>query len=183
MPLAEAIGRNKYLMSIRDGFLVSTPLLIGGSIFLLIANFPIQGWINFLETTVVNSSTGQTLASFISKPAGATFDIMAIFAVIGIAYSFAGKMNTNKIFGAAVAVVSWFLIMPYSVSGSVDVAGKAVDVSLSGIPLGWVGSKGIFVGIMCAFYQSIFIHMWNVKVGQLKCQQVFHLQLKNHLLH
>ena len=106
MPLAEAIGRNKYLMSIRDGFLVSTPLLIGGSIFLLIANFPIQGWINFLETTVVNSSTGQTLASFISKPAGATFDIMAIFAVIGIAYSFAGKMNTNKIFGAAVAVVS-----------------------------------------------------------------------------
>ena len=29
MPLAEAIGRNKYLMSIRDGFLVSTPLLIG----------------------------------------------------------------------------------------------------------------------------------------------------------
>ena len=36
MPLAEAIGRNKYLMSIRDGFLVSTPLLIGGSIFLRI---------------------------------------------------------------------------------------------------------------------------------------------------
>ena len=27
MPLAEKIGRNKYLMSIRDGFLVSTPLL------------------------------------------------------------------------------------------------------------------------------------------------------------
>ena len=48
MPLAEAIGRNKYLMSIRDGFLVSTPLLIGGSIFLLKANFPSQGWINFL---------------------------------------------------------------------------------------------------------------------------------------
>ncbi|MFQ7170729.1 MAG: hypothetical protein ACLRQF_00615 [Thomasclavelia ramosa] len=39
MPLAEAIGRNKYLVSIRDGFLVSTPLLIAGSIFLLIANF------------------------------------------------------------------------------------------------------------------------------------------------
>ena len=33
MPLAEKIGRNKYLISIRDGFLVSTPLLIAGSIF------------------------------------------------------------------------------------------------------------------------------------------------------
>ena len=113
---------------------------------------------------MVNSSTGQTLASFISKPAGATFDIMAIFAVIGIAYSFAGKMNTNKIFGAAVAVVSWFLIMPYSISGSVDVAGKAVDVSLSGIPLGWVGSKGIFVGIMCAFL-SVHIYTYVERKG------------------
>ena len=70
MPLAEAIGRNKYLMSIRDGFLVSTPLLIGGSIFLLIANFPIQAWIDFLETTVVNSSTGQTLASLFQNQQG-----------------------------------------------------------------------------------------------------------------
>ena len=67
MPLAEAIGRNKYLMSIRDGFLVSTPLLIGGSIFLLIANFPIQGWINFLETTVVNSSNRTDISIFYFK--------------------------------------------------------------------------------------------------------------------
>ena len=48
MPLAEKIGRNKYLMSIRDGFLVSTPLLIAGSIFLLIANFPIAALTKFL---------------------------------------------------------------------------------------------------------------------------------------
>ncbi len=73
-------------------------------------------------------------------------------------------MNTNKIFGAAVAVVSWFLIMPYSISGSVDVAGKAVDVSLSGIPLGWVGSKGIFVGIMCAFL-SVHIYTYVERKG------------------
>ncbi len=28
MPLAEKIGRNKYLIAIRDGFLLSMPLLI-----------------------------------------------------------------------------------------------------------------------------------------------------------
>jgi len=32
VPLAEAIGKNKYLVSIRDGFLITTPLLIAGSI-------------------------------------------------------------------------------------------------------------------------------------------------------
>ena len=169
MPLAESIGKNKYLMSIRDGFLVSTPLLIGGSIFLLIANFPIQAWIDWLESVIVNPNTGQTLASFISKPAGATFDIMAIFAVMGIAYSFAGKMNTNKIFGAAVALVSWYLIMPYTVAGNIEIEGVEHAVSLTGIPLGWVGAKGIFVGIFCAFisvhiYTYVERRGWTIKM-------------------
>lgn len=47
MPLAEKIGKNKYLIAIRDGFLLSMPLLIVGSFFLLVANFPIPGWTDF----------------------------------------------------------------------------------------------------------------------------------------
>ena len=35
MPLAEKIGKNKYLIAVRDGFLLSMPLLIVGSFFLL----------------------------------------------------------------------------------------------------------------------------------------------------
>lgn len=76
MPLAEKIGRNKYLMSIRDGFLVSTPLLIAGSIFLLIANFPITAWTKFLESTIINQKTGESLAAFLSKPSDATFTMI-----------------------------------------------------------------------------------------------------------
>ena len=34
MPLAEKIGKNKYLIAVRDGFLLSMPLLIVGSFFL-----------------------------------------------------------------------------------------------------------------------------------------------------
>ena len=151
-------------MSIRDGFLLSTPLLIGGSIFLLIANFPIPAWIEFLEGTVVNQATGRTLASYIAKPADATFTIMAVFAVMGIAYSFAEKLGTNKLFGAATALVSWFLIMPYTVTGEVDVNGVAQAVSLTGVPLGWLGAKGIFVGIFCAFI-SVHIYTFVEKRG------------------
>ncbi len=89
---------------------------------------------------------------------------MAIFAVIGIAYSFAEKLGTNKIFGAATALVSWFLIMPYIVTGEVDVNGVAQAVSLTAIPLGWVGAKGIFVGIFCAFI-SVHIYTFVEKRG------------------
>ncbi|MFV0394171.1 MAG: PTS sugar transporter subunit IIC [Coprobacillaceae bacterium] len=160
MPMAEVIGKNKYLMSIRDGFLLSTPLLIAGSFFLLIANFPITAWTDWISSVIVNENTGQTLAQFLEKPSGATFTIMAIFAVIGIGYSFAKQMKTNQIFGAAVAVMSWFLIMPYTVTGVVD----DVPVSLTGIPTGWVGAKGIFVGIICAFV-SVHIYAWVEKRG------------------
>lgn len=158
MPLAEAIGKNKYLIAVRDGFLVSTPLLIIGSIFLLIGNFPIPAWTDWLASVPVGTST---LAAYIEKPSEATFTIMAIFATMGIGYSFAKQMKTTPIFGAGVAIMAWFLLMPYLVSGNAialsDSAGNAIEMtekvtaSVKGISLGWVGAKGIFVGILCAF--------------------------------
>ena len=78
MPMAEKIGKNKYLIAIRDGFLLSMPLLIVGSFFLLIANFPIPGWTEFWGRFF-----GENWASYFSKPTDATFSIMAVLAVIG----------------------------------------------------------------------------------------------------
>ena len=146
MSLAEKIGRNKYLLSIRDGFLVSMPLLIAGSFFLLIANFPIPGWTKFWSGIF-----GENWVSFMVRPTEATFDIMAIVIVMSIGYSFAGHMKINKIFGAAISMVSWFLLMPYKVPVKADllISGQAMEVS--GIPLKWVGSSGIFVGMIVAF--------------------------------
>jgi len=158
MPLAESIGKNKYLISIRDGFLVSTPLLIVGSLFLLIANFPIPAWTNWLESVKIN---GSTLAAYFGKPADATFSIMAIFAVLGIGYSFAKQMKTNPIFGAAVSIMAWFLIMPYGVTGKVQIKGVSDPVQVflgGGLPLGWVGAKGIFIGIISAF---LAVHIYS----------------------
>lgn len=146
MFLAEKVGRNKYLLSIRDGFLVSMPLLIAGSFFLLIANFPIPGWTEFWGKIF-----GENWTTFMVKPTEATFNIMAIIVVMAIGYSFAGHMKVNKIFGAAISIVSWFLLMPYEVlvKGSLLVSG--VDTNVSGIPLKWVGSSGLFVGMIVAF--------------------------------
>ena len=151
MPMAEKIGKNKYLIAIRDGFLLSMPLLIVGSFFLLIANFPIPGWTEFWGRFF-----GENWASYFSKPTDATFSIMAVLAVIGIGYSFAEQMKVDRLFGAAISLVCWFLIMPYEI--------LAGDQVVSGIPLGWVGSKGIFVGIICAFL-SVHVYAWVDKKG------------------
>ena len=152
MPIAiKKIGKNKYLTSIRDGFLLTTPLLIIGSFFLLIANFPIVGWTEFWARFF-----GENWIAYMAKPTNATFDIMAILAVIGIAYSFARELKVDKLSGAAVALVSWFILMPYKVSDG--------TTTLSGIPLDWIGSKGIFIGIITTFV-SIHIYAWVIKKG------------------
>lgn len=170
IPLAEKIGKNKYLIAIRDGFLLTTPLLIVGSFFLLIANFPIPNWTEFWARFF-----GDNWTAFMSKPTSATFDIMAILAVLGIGYSFAGELNLDKLAGAIVGVVAWFILMPYQVTDG--------TVTLAGIPLGWVGSRGIFVGIICAFL-AVHIFAWGPKKdGSLKCLQEYRRRLQNLLQH
>lgn len=162
MPLAEGIGKNRILISIRDGFLVSTPLLIAGSIFLVIANFPIPGFSDWLATVKVGNST---LAAYLSKPSDATFTIMAVFATFGIAYSYAKQIKTDPLFGAACALMAWFLLMPYAVDGTTTVHGKEIAVTLTnGVPTGWLGAKGIFVGMICAF-GAVAIYGWVERRG------------------
>ncbi len=65
-------------------------------------------------------------------------------------------MKVDRLFGAAISLVSWFLIMPYEIMFN--------DEVVSGIPLGWVGSRGIFVGIICAF-AAVHIYSWVDKKG------------------
>ncbi|WP_203227557.1 PTS sugar transporter subunit IIC [Calorimonas adulescens] len=154
MPIAEYVSKNKYLISIRDGFLISMPLLVVGSIFMLISNFPVQPWIDLLKNTTL---AGTSIASYFSNVTNATFSIMAIFVVIGIGYNYAKQENTNMIFGAAIAVLSWFMLMPFTTMYTPEGASKAVQVT--SIPLDWVGSKGIFIGILCAFL-SVKIYKW-----------------------
>jgi len=154
MPIAQLIGKNKYLISIRDGFLLSMPLLVVGSMFMLISNFPIQAWMDLLRNT---NFAGAPISSYFSNVTNATFSIMAIFIIIGIGYNYAKHEKTNPIFGAAIAVLSWFVLMPFTTAYTPEGAAEAVQVA--SIPLEWVGSKGIFIGIICAFV-SVKIYKW-----------------------
>lgn len=59
MPMADVLTKNRVLIAIRDGFLISTPLLIVGSIFLLIATFQFQdGMLQYHQYLVQVGQTG-----------------------------------------------------------------------------------------------------------------------------
>lgn len=159
MPIAQLISKNKYLLSIRDGFLISMPLLVVGSFFMLISNFPVQSWIDLLKNTYIS---GESISSIFSVVTNATFSLMAVFVVMGIGYNYAKYENTNKIFGAAVSLMGWFMLMPMTTSFTPE--GSAEIYEVASVPLDWVGSKGIFVGILCAIF-AVKIYKFVEKKG------------------
>ena len=149
LPLANKIGTNKYLVSIRDGFLLTTPLLIVGSFFLCLKSFPINGW-----AELVGQIFGPNWQASVNQPVNASLNTMALFAVFGIAYSFAREMKTNKVFCGALALAGFLILMPFSFTA--EIAGVAGEVG--GISTDYLSANGIFVGIFSAF---LTVHLYS----------------------
>ena len=146
MPLAAKISGNAHLQSIRDGFALAMPLLIIGSIFMLISNFPIQSWMDLLRSTEIN---GNTIASYFSAATNASFTIMSIFVVIGIGHAYGTRLKVDPLFSGVVSLVSWFILMPFSFEFTPE--GSEEALTINGLSFDWLGSKGVFIGIISAF--------------------------------
>ena len=74
IPKIMAFINTKGIQAIKDGMVYSMPLLIVGSVFLIITNFPIQAVVDALETSGIKAVLEQTN--------GATFNISAMIAII-----------------------------------------------------------------------------------------------------
>ncbi|MBO0481117.1 PTS cellobiose transporter subunit IIC [Candidatus Enterococcus courvalinii] len=161
-PLAKVIGENKYLVAIRDGFLLSTPLLIVGSVFLLIANFPLPQWNEWMSALF-----GDNWESMMSVPASASFDVMTILAVVGIAYSLGKQFHVDAMQSGIIALVSFFILTPYQTLFTPE--GSTTVYEVTSLPLKWMGSSGLFLGMIVALISTrLFVAMvrkgWTIKM-------------------
>lgn len=86
VPLANVVGKNKYLLTLRDTFSMIMPLLIVGSIFTLVGSFPYKPWTDFLAATMVGD---QSLSTLVGVPATITVSMMALFVAFLMGYNFA----------------------------------------------------------------------------------------------
>lgn len=168
MPLADILTKNRVLIAIRDGFLITTPLLIVGSIFLLFANFPIPGWEDFWTGIL-----GSDWAGWFTAVSRASFNCTGLLTALGTGYAMAREFGGDKIQGAAVAMVAFFIMMPTSHLGS-DADGNLVEgVTVSGLSFDYIGPNGIFMALIAAILGVwLFCYAYK-KVGQLRCLPVF----------
>ena len=171
------ISEQRHLRAIRDGIVSTLPLIIIGSIFLIIAipPFPKDWAISILA---------KKHAAQILLPFRMTMFIMGLYAVIGIGYSLAKSYKLDGITGAILSVCAFLLTLVPKVINPIEtitqtVGGKAVQVVVAEgtkgsqflqEDLGYVmqmsnlGSAGLFVGIIVAIF-AVEVYRFTTKTG------------------
>lgn len=79
VPFFGKIAGSRHLIALRDGMTLAVPMIIIGSVFMIIAQFPIKGYQTFMANTF-----GSNWATIVQYPTNASFHIMGLIAVIGI---------------------------------------------------------------------------------------------------
>ena len=131
VPPLGALASSVYLQAVRDAFIIFTlPLIIAGSLFLIIANPPPIGeldkWLQPYQNAIL-------------VPFELSFGLMAVFLTFGVAYSLAQYRRTEPVQPGVLAMVL-FLVASTPVS------------DLSELKLGtilpYLGGQGLLVAIL-----------------------------------
>lgn len=146
----------KGVTALKDGILFTLPLTMVGSIFLLLAQLPIPALNEWIAGIFGEGWTEPLMQAY-----GATFEIVAIIAVMGIAYSYA-KNEGHEPFSAGIISLVVFLLTTNSF-----VTTESGEVVSGVISKAWTGGKGmvtaIIIGLVVGSVYSWFMRK-NIKI-------------------
>ncbi|MFA6075937.1 MAG: PTS cellobiose transporter subunit IIC [Negativicutes bacterium] len=137
MPAAVKVSGQRHLSAIREGFIVFMPFMIIGSLFLIVANFPLPGY-----SSLMKSIFGAKWDFYVGLPADATFGIMSIFVGTAVAYKLALSYKVDTLAAGITGLVCFLITIPFGV-----VVGDKV---VGAIPAQYIGSRGLFVALLMA---------------------------------
>lgn len=144
MPLVSVVSSNKILLAIRDGLILSMPVMIVGSIAIVIGDFPVPAVQAFLAS--VFGENWNWWNWDVINPA--TMGLVAIFTTCGVAYSYAKSHEVEPLPAGILAIVAYFLLL--------------VQMDGGGFSLDSFGSQGLFMAIISGLLSSA-IYIWLIK--------------------
>lgn len=136
VPIATKLDQNRYLSAVKDGFFAVMSFLIIGSIFLLFANMPINGYPEFMAKIL-----GEGWKQYFLVPFFASMNIMTLYVVIGISRSLAESYDMNQEASVIGTLVAFLILTPF----------QAGESGLM-IPAGAFSAEGLFLGIFTAIF-------------------------------
>ncbi|MER2125329.1 MULTISPECIES: PTS sugar transporter subunit IIC [Exiguobacterium] len=149
-PAFARFANAKPVLAIKDGFILTMPMTIIGSLFLLILALPIPGWEKFMTGLF-----GADWTLPLTQVVGATFDILALIGVFGIAYSYVKNEKIEGVPAGILGIIAFLIITQSSVLS------KSGEVVTGVVPKVWTGGQGVLasivVGLVVGFIYSQFI--------------------------
>lgn len=138
IPIASKIGSQRHLVAIRDGFIVTMPLMILGSFGVLINNLPIPAYIDCMNG-VFGEGTWQAFGNNLSA---GTFSILGLLIAFTVAYNLAKSYNQDALGAGAISVASFFALgaMATGPDGLLTAAG--------------LGSQGLFLALIVSIIST-----------------------------
>lgn len=136
LPLAEKISSNIYLTALKNAFIALIPFLIVGSFFLLLTNFPISGYNEFM-TSLLGKGTLDKLNYGIN----ASYGLMTLLVIISFSKELVEKLNLSQS-AAILPVAIFFLMLPGSVTT------ESGDIVAGAYALLDFSSESMFLGII-----------------------------------
>lgn len=155
MKIGEKVNNNNILMTIRDAFMLVFPFTIFGSIGLVISNFP------YLDK-IIGKDAVASLQKYLGPMSSATMSIMTILVCLGIGYYLCKRKGGDPIYGAAIALTSFFLLTPFELTTD---GGESIINILS---FDRLGAKGMFVGIIGSFIAAYLFSYFTNKGFKIK---------------
>ena len=138
----------KGVVALKDGLLYTMPLSIVGSVFLLLANFPVQAVVDWL--------TSMGWIDPLNQAYGATFNIVALVGVMGIAYEYVKKEGYQALNAGVLGLVVFLLTTnSFVVSESGEVVSNVIDKT-------WTAGQGMITAIMIGLIVG-WVYSWFMK--------------------
>ena len=160
LPYIMTFVNSKPIRAIKEGFIYTMPLTIIGSLFLLLAFIPIPGYGEFMSEIF-----GKDWASPLFQVVGATFDLLALVGVFGIAYSYVSHEGINGVNAGLFSIISLVILnKSYLLTGDGSKIGGL-------IPKEFMGGKGMIAAIIVGlavgnFYTYIIKKNWTIKMPE-----------------
>jgi PTS system cellobiose-specific IIC component len=139
IPATMKIINLKPVQAIKNGMFYVMPLTIVGSLFLLLANFPWKPVVTLFQSLGFEGPFNQI--------AGATFGIIAMVAVVGIAYEYTKAEGVKGALHCGIIALVSFLIVQESFVMVPILNSDPLMVS-DVLDKGWLGGKGVVAAII-----------------------------------
>ena len=145
VPVAAWIAENKYVNGIRRAFIMMMPLLMIGSIFLMITAFPLPAY-----QRGMTSLLGENWKDIFDIPVSATFNLIALFVSFLVAQQLAKQFELDSIAVGLLSLASFLILTPL---GNTSEFGQVITFT-------WLGSKGMFVAMVIGVVTVKIFHFF-----------------------